>query len=215
MPIFASNKAERDALTSAEIIAAAKAGNERFRSGQRMERDFLGDLRRTAGGQAPVAVVLGCIDSRAPAEIVFDIGLGEVFNCRVAGNVDTPDMLGSIEFATKLAGAKVVVVLGHSACEAVKGAISGVRLGAIAHILDKVRPAIEATPCSGDRSTANPAFVNAVARKNVELTVERIRGESPVIAALEKAGGVRVVGCFFDLATGAAEFLEDTPGVRG
>jgi carbonic anhydrase len=165
------------------------------------------ELQKTAGGQWPEAVVLGCIDSRAPAEIIFDQGLGDIFNCRVAGNVESADMLGSMEFATKLSGAKVVVVLGHSACGAVKGAIANSELGNLTQLLAKIRPAVAQTTFAGKRTADNPEFVDAVARKSVELTIGRLRKESAVIADLEKSGAVKVVGCFYDLSTGKIDFL--------
>jgi carbonic anhydrase len=200
-------KAARDALSPDDVIARVKAGNERFRTGKKQHRDISVELQRTVGGQWPEAVVLGCIDSRAPAEIVFDQGLGDIFNCRVAGNVESADMLGSMEFATKLSGAKAVVVLGHSACGAVKGAIAEAELGNLTQLLGKIRPAVAQTTFTGKRTADNPEFVDAVARKSVELTIGRIRKDSAVIADLEKSGAVKVVGCFYDLSTGAIEFL--------
>ena len=200
-------KAARDALSPDDVIARVKAGNERFRTGKKQHRDVLMEMQKTAGGQWPEAVVLGCIDSRAPAEIVFDQGLGDIFNCRVAGNVESADMLGSMEFATKLSGAKVVVVLGHSACGAVKGAIAGAELGNLTQLLAKIRPAVAQTTFAGKRTADNPEFVDAVARKSVELTIGRIRKDSAVISDLEKSGAVKVVGCFYHLSTGKIEFL--------
>ena len=200
-------KTARDALRPSEIIARLKSGNERFRSGKKQHRDFLEELKRTAGGQWPEAVILGCIDSRAPAEIIFDQGLGDIFNCRVAGNVENADMLGSIEFATKLAGAKVVAVLGHSACGAVKGAIAQAELGSLTQLLAKIRPAFAQTTFSGKRTADNPEFVDAVARRNVQLTVARLRKGSAYISQLEKSGDIELVGCFYDLSTGNIEFL--------
>jgi len=201
-------KAARDALTPDEIIARLNAGNERFRSGKKQHRDILEELQKTAGGQWPEAVVLGCIDSRAPAEIIFDQGLGDIFNCRVAGNVESADMLGSIEFATKLSGAKIVAVLGHSSCGAVKGAIAEAELGNLTQLLAKIRPAIEATTFAGKRTADNPEFVDAVARKNVELTMNRIREGSALIAEMERVGAVDIIGCFYDLSTGSIAFME-------
>jgi len=200
-------KAVRDAATPDEVIARAKAGNERFRTGRRRHRDLLVELKRTADGQWPAAVVLGCIDSRAPAEIIFDLGLGDIFNCRVAGNVESTDVLGSMEYATKVAGANLIVVLGHSACGAVKGAIADAQLGNLTQLLAKIRPAVAKTAYSGERTADNPDFVDAVGRKSVQLTIDRIRVESPVIAEQEKLGAIKIVGCFYDLSTGAVEFL--------
>lgn len=197
----------RDALTPDQILEKAKAGNLRFREGRKIQRDFLAEQRATAEGQHPAAVLLSCIDSRAPAEIIFNLGLGDVFNCRIAGNIENPDILGSMEFATKLAGAKLVLVLGHSACGAVKGAIADAELGNLTQLLAKIRPAIQATTYRGERSAANSEFVDAVARKNIDLTVAGIRQKSRVIAELEKAGAVKVAGAFYDLSTGAVEFM--------
>jgi carbonic anhydrase len=199
-------KEVRDALTPDEIIARAQAGNQRFQSGKRLHRDFLEELNKTAGGQWPAAVVLGCIDSRAPAEIIFDMGLGDVFNCRIAGNVENPDILGSLEFATKICGARVVFVIGHSACGAIKGAISEAKLGNLTQLLGKIQPAIERCDFSGNRSGDNPEFVDAVARTNVDLTIERIRTGSPLLAEMETAGKLDLVGCFYDLSTGHCDF---------
>jgi carbonic anhydrase len=206
-PILMVTREIRDAMSPEEIIERAKAGNRRFREGNRVERDFLAEQRATASGQYPAAVLLGCIDSRSPAEIIFDLGLGYVFNCRVAGNVENPDVLGSLEFATKVAGAKVVLVLGHAGCGAVKGAIDGARLGHLTQLLDKIRPAVEATVYDGERTSGNPEFVEAVARKNIELTMANIRGKSAVIAELEASRAVKVAGAFHHLATGFVEFL--------
>jgi carbonic anhydrase len=196
----------RDALTPEQILESARAGNLRFREGP-IERDFLAEQRATAGGQYPAAVLLSCIDSRSPAEIIFNFRLGDIFNCRVAGNVLNPDILGSLEFATKVAGAKVVLVLGHSACGAVTGAIDQAELGHLTQLLAKIRPAIEATTCAGARNSSNPDFIDAVARKNVELTIASIRGQSAVIAELERAGTVRVAGAFHNIGSGAVEFI--------
>jgi carbonic anhydrase len=200
-------KEARDKMTADQILAKWKAGNQRFREGRKIQRDFLAEQRATAAGQYPAGVLLSCIDSRAPAEILFNLGMGDVFNARVAGNVENPDILGSMEFTTKLAGAKVILVMGHSACGAVAGAIAGAQLGNLTQLLAKIQPAVKATAYSGDRSARNPEFVDAVARKNVELTMASIREHSQVIAELEKAGAVRIAGAFYDLRTGAVEFF--------
>jgi len=206
-PVVGMTQAMRDAATPDEVIARAKAGNERFRTGRKRHRDLLVELKSTAGGQWPAAVILGCIDSRAPAEIIFDLGLGDIFNCRVAGNVECMDVLGSMEYATKVSGAKLIVVLGHSACGAVKGAIADARLGNLTQLLAKIRPAVVQTEYSGKRTADNPEFVDAVARQSVQMAIDRIRADSPVIAEQEKSGAIKIVGCFYDLSTGAVEFL--------
>lgn len=201
------SRVARDAMTPDDVIAMVMRGNERFRSGQKKQRDLLTEMRETADGQNPMAVLLSCIDSRAPAEIIFDLGLGDIFNCRIAGNVESPDMLGSLEFATKLAGAKLVMALGHSACGAVRGAIAGAELGHLTGLLAKFRPAIEATDYEGERSASNAEYVDAVARKNVALTVRRIRERSTIIAEQEKEDSLKVVGGFYNLATGEVELI--------
>src|SRR5262245_50548238 len=206
-PTVALTKEARDQMTADQILAKWKEGNVRFREGRKIQRDFLAEQRATASGQYPAGVLLGCIDSRAPAEILFNLGMGDVFNARVAGNIENPDILGSMEFATKLAGAKLVLVMGHSACGAVAGAIADAKLGNLTQLLAKIQPAIKATTYTGDRTATNAEFVDAVARKNVELTMGNIRKNSKVIAELETAGAVKIAGAFYDLKTGAVEFF--------
>lgn len=201
----ALSKAQRDALTPEQIIEAMKRGNERFRKGVRKERNYLNEQRASASGQYPAAVLLSCIDSRAPAEVIMDLGIGDIFNCRVAGNVENPDILGSMEFACKLAGAKVVLVMGHTACGAVKGAIDNAELGNLTGLLSKIKPAVQATQYTGERSGQNPSFVDAVARKNVEVTLADIRKDSPVLAELESKGEIKITGAMYNLETGVVE----------
>ena len=207
LTVGALTQETRDALTPDQIIEKFKEGNARFRTGTKITRDFLAEQQATAAGQFPMAVLLSCIDSRAPAEVLLNLGIGDVFNCRLAGNVQNADILGSMEFTTKLAGAKVVLVMGHSACGAVAGAIADAKLGNLTQLLAKIKPAIAATEYTGDRTAGNAAFVDAVAKKNVELTVAGIRKGSSVIADLEKAGAVKIVGSFYDIATGTVDFL--------
>jgi carbonic anhydrase len=203
----ALTKDQRDQMTPAQIIEAMKKGNRRFRKGERKERNYLREQKASAKGQYPAAVLLTCIDSRAPAEVIMDLGIGDIFNCRVAGNVKNADILGSMEFACKLAGAKVVLVMGHTACGAIKGAIDNAELGNLTGLLAKIKPAIEATAYTGERSAKNYAFVDAVARKNVEMTVADIRKDSPVLAEMEAKGGIEMVGAMYNLETGAVEFF--------
>ena len=199
-------KEQRDRMTPDEIVEELKKGNQRFRAGKMTARDYLNEQRSSASGQYPAAVVLGCVDSRVPAEIVFDVGIGDTFNARVAGNVANDDLLGSMEFACAVAGAKVVLVLGHTACGAIKGAIDDVVLGNLTGLLARIKPAIPATKFEGDKSSKNPAYVDAVAKTNVELTLDNIRRRSPVLADLEKKGSIKITGAMYDLATGAVEF---------
>jgi len=206
-PVVALTREARDKMTADQILAKWKEGNLRFREGRKIERDFLAEQKATAAGQFPAGVLLSCIDSRAPAEILFNLGMGDVFNARIAGNVENPDILGSMEFTTKLAGAKVILVMGHSACGAVAGAIANAKLGNLTQLLAKIHPAVAATKYAGDRSASNAEFVDAVARKNVELTMGRIRQNSKVIAQLEHDGAVKIAGAFYDLKTGGVEFF--------
>jgi carbonic anhydrase len=193
-------------MTPGEVIDDLKKGNERFRTGRMMSREYREQQRATAAGQFPAAAVLGCIDSRAPAEIVFDAALGDMFNARIAGNVVDDDLLGSLEFACAVAGAKLVLVLGHTACGAVKGAIDRVELGNLTGLLARIRPAISATAFEGDASSKNAAYVDAVARTNVRLGIETIRRRSPILSDLEKTGAIQIAGAMYDLTTGIAEF---------
>ncbi|MGH8121438.1 MAG: carbonic anhydrase [Rudaea sp.] len=203
----AMTKEERDKLTPDQIIDAMKRGNERFRSGKMHPHDYLAQKRTSAAGQYPASVILSCIDSRAPAEIILDTGIGETFNARVAGNIANDDLLGSMEFACALAGAKVVLVMGHTACGAIKGAIDNAELGNLTGLLDKIKPAVKATQYAGERSSKNYAFVDAVARTNVRLTIDDIHRRSDVLAGLEKDGKVKIIGAMYNLVGGRVEFL--------
>jgi carbonic anhydrase len=204
----ALTKAQRDKMSPADIIEAMKKGNQRFRSGVRKNRNYLNEQKASASGQFPAAVLLSCIDSRAPGEVIMDLGIGDIFNCRVAGNVANPDILGSMEFACKLAGAKVVLVMGHTACGAVKGAIDNAELGNLTGLPDKIKPAVQATKYSGERSSKNYGFVDAVARTNVLLTVDNIRKNSPVLVELERQGTIKIAGAMYNLQTAAIEFVD-------
>ena len=199
-------KEQRDRMTPDQVIDELKKGNERFRAGKMVQRDYLKEKRGSAGGQYPAAIVLGCVDSRVPAEIVFDTGIGDTFNARVAGNVANDDLLGSMEFACGVAGAKLVLVLGHTACGAVKGAIDDVVLGNLTGLLARIKPAIPATKFEGEKSSKNPAYVDAVARTNVAQTIEFIRQRSSVLADLEKKGSIKITGAMYHLSNGVAEF---------
>lgn len=201
------SKAQRDSMTPAQVIEELKKGNDRFRTGKMIPHDYRDQQRSSASGQFPAAVVLGCVDSRAPAEIVFDVGIGDTFNARIAGNVINDDLLGSLEFACAVAGAKVVLLFGHTACGAIKGAIDDVELGNLTGLLARVKPAISATAFDGDKSSKNAAYVDAVARTNVRLGIENLRRRSPILADLEQKGTIQVTGAMYDIATGAMEFV--------
>src|ERR1700741_95141 len=169
--------------------------------------DYLAQKRSSAAGQYPAAVVLGCLDSRVPAEIVFDVGIGDIFTGRVAGNIVNDDMLGSMEFGCAVSGAKLVPVLGHTSCGAVKGAIDDVVLGNLTGLLARIKPAIPETKFEGEKSSKNPAYVDAVARTNVAVALENIRRRSPVLTDLEKKGSIQITGAMYDLATGVVDFV--------
>jgi carbonic anhydrase len=199
----------QETLTPEQIIHLAKIGNQRFMSGQPVERDYQQDVKATKKGQYPAAIVLSCIDSRAPAEIIFDTGIGNIFNARIAGNIIDNDLAGSAEFACKVSGSKVMLVMGHTNCGAIKGAIDNVELGNLTGLLQKIRPAVDAMKgFPGEHSSKNMAYVDAVATKNVQLTVENTRKISPILAKMEQDKQIMIVGAMYNIATGKVDFLE-------
>jgi len=205
---LAAIKAEQAALTPAQVLESLQRGNERFAAGKVAPRDMLHDQQVTAAGQYPHAVILSCIDSRAPAEIIFDAGLGDLFNARIAGNIADPDLVGSMEFACAVSGAKLVLVMGHTSCGAIKGACDHVELGNLTGLLKKIDPAVESVrDVPGERNSKNKYFVEAVSEANVRLTVERIRELSPILREMETAGKIQIAGCIYDLGTGRVRFL--------
>lgn len=190
-------------MSPQDALAKLRAGNARFAAGQSRPRDLPAEVRSTAGGQYPFAVILSCLDSRAPVELLFDQGIGDLFNARVAGNVLNNDILGSLEFACKASGAKLIVVLGHSNCGAVKGAIDGVELGKLTGLLDKIKPAIAQVPESVQpRAAKNDEFVQKVVDANVRLVMQQIREQSPMLREMLDAGTIGLEGGMYDLATG-------------
>jgi len=203
----ALTQAQRDAMTPDDVLALMKKGNRRFSSGEREDHNYLAQQRASASGQHPFAVLLSCIDSRAPAETIMDLKIGDAFNSRVAGNISDSDIMGGMEFACKVSGAKVILVLGHTRCGAVRGAIDDVKLGNLTGLLDKIKPAIAATSYTGDRTGKNYAFVDAVARKNVELTMANIRKGSPILAEMEASGAIKIAGAMYDVQTGVIDFF--------
>lgn len=201
----------QQALTPEQVLADLKAGNDRFAAGAPTSRDYMAQARATAsGGQYPKASILGCVDSRVPPEIIFDQGIGDIFVGRVAGNVEDVNLLGSLEFATKVAGSKVIVVLGHTDCGAIKGAADGAELGNLTELLDEfdapIARADEAT--EGEASSSNAAFLELAIEENVRQTVADILGRSAVISAMVEAGDLLVVGGVYDLATGRVTWLD-------
>jgi carbonic anhydrase len=203
----ALTQAQRDKLTPDGILALMKKGNKRFYTGKREDHDFLAQQRASAKGQYPAAILLTCIDSRASAETILDLRIGDIFNTRVAGNIENPDVLGSMEFACKLTGAKVILVMGHTGCGAIKGAIDDAELGNLTGLLAKIKPAVATTAYTGDRTSKNYAFVDAVARKNVEITLANIRKDSPVLAEMESSGAIKLAGAMYNIETGVVDFF--------
>jgi len=197
------------ALSPDEALQVLKEGNARFVAGESIDRDLIGQQKATSAGQYPFAVVLSCLDSRSAPEVVFDQGVGDLFVGRVAGNVVDTNLLGSFEFATAAAGSKLIVVMGHTACGAVKGACDGVELGNLTALLDEIEPAMDAvsTPVGADRSSANTEFVNEVVETNVRMQVNELLRRSDVVRSLVEQGQVKVVGAVHDIATGEVTFL--------
>ena len=205
------NKEIQAAMTPQDALAQLREGNQRFVNHAMLERNLLHQVEETKTGQAPFAAVLGCIDSRVSPEIIFDQGVGDIFGCRVAGNIVNEDILGSIEFSCKVAGSKLVVVLGHARCGAVMGACDNVELGNLTPMLAKIGPAIDATDQPSDpadRNSQNAAFVDAVSRNNVRQSVEMIRSRSSILAELETTGDILIQGAYYEVATGWVEFFE-------
>jgi len=206
--------ATQTAATQAEMtpdraLALLREGNERFVSGKMLERDLRAQVKATAGGQFPHSIVLSCIDSRAAPELLFDQGIGDIFSPRIAGNFVTGDILGSMEFAAAIAGSKLIVVLGHTECGAVKGACDNVEVGNLTQTLSNISPAVYSVKgFDGERSSANKAFVNAVAHENVRQTVENIVQRSQVLRDLVAEGKLRIVGAMYDVASGEVSFLD-------
>lgn len=198
-------------ITPDTAIELLKEGNNRFVENKKADRDLLEQVNHTASGQYPFATILSCIDSRVSAELIFDQGVGDIFSARVAGNIVNEDLLGSIEFACKLAGTKVLVILGHTACGAVKGACDDAKLGNLTILLDKIKPAVEAVSEPSDssmRNSKNIDFVNAVALKNIELTIENTRRMSPVLKEMEDNKEIKIIGAMYDIKNGKVTFMD-------
>ena len=190
-----------------EAIARLKAGNERFLGNKSVNCNLMQQVKETAQGQAPFAAIVGCIDSRVPPELVFDQRIGDVFCARIAGNFVNTDIIGSLEFATKIAGARAIVVLGHSECGAIKGAVDDVRLGNLTAALSKIRPAVQATKADGNRNARNAAFVQAVAVTNAKMAAGKLLEGSPIMKELVAQKQLRIVPAMHDVATGKVTFL--------
>jgi carbonic anhydrase len=202
------DEASQQKMTGERALQLLKEGNQRFLDHRFLHRDFEAQRQATAAGQYPFAVILSCIDSRLPTEIIFDQGIGDIFNVRIAGNVINEDVLGSVEFACKLAGAKLLLVLGHTSCGAVKGACDHVEMGKLTGLLSKITPAVNAvkTPSSMVRDSSNEAFVDDVARENVSLSMENILQESAILKEMIASGELKMAGAMYDIESGVVSF---------
>ena len=205
----AHTKETQAAMTPESSLQALKDGNQRFINASQLVRDLNAQVDATSMGQYPFATVLHCIDSRVSAEHVFDQGIGDLFSIRIAGNFVNEDILGSMEFACKLAGTKVLVVLGHTACGAVKGACDHARMGNLTALINKIEPAVDAVELPVDesmRNSSNIGFVNSVASKNVEMPLSNIRNKSEILNQMEASGDLIIIGGMYDIADGKVTF---------
>ena len=196
-------------ITPDQAVQLLRDGNKRFVENTKINRNLMEQVNQTSDGQYPFATILSCIDSRVSAELIFDQGIGDIFSIRIAGNIVNKDILGSMEFASKVAGTKAIVVLGHTNCGAVKGACDGVELGNLTHLLDKITPAMDLIDDPKEKSLRNSKnidFVDAVANANVDRTVEMIRKNSPILAEMEQAGAIKIVSGMYDIQTGVVTF---------
>lgn len=200
-------QAEQDALTPDMVIQSLKEGNERFMRNDLTARDHSAQVRKSTKSQFPKAIVLSCVDSRVPVEDVFDRGIGDVFVARVAGNFVNEDILGSMEFACKVSGSKLILVMGHEHCGAVKAAVDDVKLGNITPMLAKIRPAIESIAYEGDRTSKNQEFVHLASESNVRNTIEKIRSDSPILREMEEKGEIKIIGAVYDMDDGSVDFI--------
>ena len=209
MNAITQTKETQNTITPSEALDMLKSGNERFKNKNPLTRDYDSQIAQTSKGQFPFAAVVACIDSRLPIETIFDQGIGDVFAARVAGNFVNTDILGSLEFACKVAGTKAILVLGHTSCGAVKGACDGVELGNLTSMLGKIKPAVDAiTDIQDDRTSANADFVQKVAEMNVKMTVQNIYDQSPVLNAMQQSGEITIAGGMYDVSTGTVKFIE-------
>ncbi|SHI92612.1 carbonic anhydrase family protein [Aquimarina spongiae] len=207
----ALTKETQAAITPQKAVELLKEGNERFQKSLKADRDLLEQVTDTKSGQYPFATILSCIDSRVSSELIFDQGIGDIFSARVAGNFVNEDILGSMEFACKLAGTKLVLVLGHTSCGAVKGACDDAKLGNLTALISKIKPAVAAVTEPADaaeRTSKNIDFVNEVAVKNVHMTIDNIRTQSAVLKEMEDNGEILILGGMYDINDGKVTFFE-------
>lgn len=200
-------KEEQDALTPDMVIQSFKEGNERFTRNDLTARNHSELVRKSTNAQFPKAIVLSCVDSRVPVEDVFDRGIGDIFVARVAGNFVNEDILGSMEFACKVSGSKLILVMGHEHCGAVKAAVDNVKLGNITPMLSKIKPAVDSVKYDGERTSKNDKFVSMVCASNVKNTINNIRINSPILKEMEDNGEIKIIGAVYDMDTGKVTML--------
>ena len=207
----AQTKETQAAITPASALEMLKEGNRRFQENRKEDRNLMEQVKETSTGQYPFATILSCIDSRVSAELIFDQGIGDVFSARVAGNFVNKDILGSMEFACKLAGTKLIVVLGHTSCGAIKGACDHARMGNLTALIKKIEPAVAAVQEPKEenlRNSKNLAFVDEVSEANVNMNIENIRQRSKILADMETYGEIKIIGAMYDISTGMVSFYE-------
>ncbi|MEH1007510.1 MULTISPECIES: carbonic anhydrase family protein [Winogradskyella] len=207
----AHTKETQATMTPEKSLQYLKEGNQRFQNNLKANRNLLEQVNDTSEGQFPFATILSCIDSRVSAELVFDQGLGDIFSVRIAGNIVNEDILGSMEFACKLAGTELIVVLGHTSCGAVKGACDHAEMGNLTKLVQKITPAVNAVTEPKDeslRTSKNLDFVDNVSHMNVQLMIDRIHAESPILTEMEKNGEIKIIGAMYDVNTGEVKFDE-------
>jgi len=202
-------KASQAVMSPDEALMMLKNGNDRFVNQNMLKRDLIEQVNETEDGQYPFAAIVSCIDSRIPTEIVFDQGVGDIFNARIAGNFVNQDILGSLEFSTKVAGSKTIVVMGHTSCGAVKGAADNVKLGNLTAMLKNLEPAVKAaSDVPGEKSSQNAEYVQKISDKNVELTIEKMLADSDVLREMYENGEITIVGAMYDVKSGKVTFME-------
>lgn len=196
-------------ITSSAALDILKEGNRRFSSFNFLQKNYSAQLENTSKGQYPYAFILSCIDSRTAPETIFDVNIGDIFSGRVAGNIIDEDILGSMEFACKITGAKLIVVMGHNDCGAVKGAIDNAELGNLTGLLDKIKPAVLKANSNGDATSKNKKFVQDVSVLNVKNAIVQIKEKSPVLKEMLSKGEINIIGCMYDISTGKAEWIDE------
>ena len=199
-------KETQSIMTPEEALIVLKDGNSRFRTNVKLKRNLMEQVSETSDGQFPFAVILSCIDSRVPAELVFDQGIGDIFSIRVAGNIVNEDVLGSMEYSCKVAGSKIVIVMGHTKCGAVTAACNDVELGNITPLLNKIKPAVNLIRVNGNEMSDNS--IEQVSVQNVKVSIERIRTESQLLSEMESNGEIEIIGAIYSVATGEVNFFK-------